>query len=113
MFGVKGWINKYVLGLVIERFAKPIAEFLNGKKTYTGIVSILVWALIYVVPQAYPDLAMLAAVGESLRSALENLGVHLDTELLVGGASLTVVGVLHKIKKYFSGEQDGQGDAGK
>lgn len=99
---LKDKFEKYVIGVLLSRVVAPLVAFMDGKKTLTGLVSLALWALIYAVPAVAPDLLILAQVGEMLKSALEGAGVKLDTELLVGGAGLTVVGVAHKVMKYFS-----------
>lgn len=98
------WIDKFFIGVVVKRIVEPIAKYMDGKKTLTGVVSLFIWALIYLIPTVYPQFLIVAQLGDALKSALEAAGVRLDTELLTGGITLTVVGVLHKIKKYLSKE---------
>lgn len=99
---LKQIIEKYVLKLVVNKATKKIAEFLNGKKTYTGLVTLFIWLLIYGAPALFPDAGAIVEAGKYLQTALLDADVHLDTELLAGGAALTLIGFVHKVKKLFA-----------
>lgn len=100
------WIDKAVVKIFATRYLKPIAEFLNGKKTYLGLTNLLLWFFIYVTPAVLPQYPMIAEVAMQVRLTLEALGVRLDTELLASGAGLTIVGLWHKVKKYFASKEE-------
>lgn len=101
---LKDWFEKLVLKSVIGKVTGKVALFLNGKKTYTGLVTLLLWVFIYVIPVILPQFGYVSELAKQVKDALEQAGVNLDSELLVSGASLTVTGLLHKIWKYFTKE---------
>lgn len=90
--------------LVLEQALKPFISFMDGKKTATGALSLLLWVLIYGVPAVRPDLAFVADFGKQAQDFLTSAGLHLDTELLVQGLGLTAVGLAHKAIKYFQAD---------
>jgi hypothetical protein len=89
---------------ILEQALKPAIDWMDGKKTATGAVSLLLWVLIYGVPAVRPDLGYVAIFGKQAQDFLTAAGLHLDTELLVQGLGLTLIGLAHKAQKYFAGE---------
>lgn len=72
----------------------------DGKKTVTGLISLALWVVIYAVPMLYPEWGT-AQLGQWVADFLRGQGILLDYDLLVGGGTLTVIGLLDKIRKYF------------
>ena len=101
---VKEKLEQYVLKGVVGRLVAKAHVYLDGKKTALGAVSLFLWVLIYAVPAIRPDWAYVGALGVSIKEALEGAGIKLDTELLTGGLTLTVTGLVHKLQKYWKGE---------
>lgn len=95
-------IKRYLTGLVLGKWIKPILSTLNGRKTVLGAVSLFLWVWIYAVPTLWPELAYLADWGKQIRDLLEGQGVMLDKELLSTGLGLTFIGLMHKMVKLFS-----------
>ena len=87
---------------ILEQALRPAIVWLDGKKTATGALSLLLWVVIYGLPAARPDLGYVAVFGQQAKDFLEGAGVHLDQELLASGLGLTLVGLLHKLKKYYA-----------
>jgi hypothetical protein len=101
---LKIMMMKDITSWVIGRTLKPVLMWMDGKKTVTGAISLLLWVVIYALPAARPDLGYISAFGQQARECLEAVGVHLDQELLASGLGLTLVGLLHKAKKYFAAD---------
>lgn len=89
--------------LVVEKLLGGVVDWLNGKKTAIGALTLLVWTWAYVVPVLYPGAAGIIPFVQTIVDALSHAGV-LDQELLAAGTGLTVVGLVHKAVKYFKKE---------
>ena len=73
----------YVFGL---SFLGPVGNWLNGKKTILGLLSLLVYGLIYIAPIVFPECGSICpSVGNGIVEAMGWLGVI-----------LTPVGVIHR-----------------
>lgn len=91
-------INKLldkVLGLTI---LGDVAEWLNEKKTYLGLVNLVLSAVIILVPIYFPELKALSAVALRIQELLTNIGVDIQT-VNVAAAGLTTWGLAHKAVK--------------
>lgn len=75
-------------------------KWLKGRKRLLGLISLALWAVIYAVPQVYPDLAYLAPIALKVQEFLVGLGLQLNQELLVGGAAVTVIGLVDWVVKH-------------
>ena len=75
-------------------------EWLKGKKRILGVVSLLLYAAIYVVPELWPELAYISPIAANIAKQLASLGIPLDTTLSGAGIGLTVLGFLDWIAKH-------------
>ena len=85
-------------------------EWLNGRKRILGLISLALWAIIYVVPAVCTTsvCSILATVGVQVHAFLVSLGIDLDSTLLDVGTGLTVIGLIdwivdHWFSKVLSG----------
>lgn len=91
-------INKIldkVLGLTI---LGDVAEWLNGRKTYLGLVNLALSAVIILVPVYFPELTALSSVALRIQELLTNLGVDIQTVNLAA-AGVVGWGLSHKAVK--------------
>jgi hypothetical protein len=77
---------------------------LNGRKTTIGAISFGLWIAIYAMPAFTPNYNWITVYATQLRDLLQACGVDLDRELFNIGAGFTVVGLVDKVRKLFSGE---------
>jgi len=75
-------------------------DALKGKKRLLGVVALILWVVIYLVPQVAPQYAWLANVGIQAQQVLYSLGINLDSTLLDGGAAITVIGLIDWLFKH-------------
>lgn len=95
------WISDQVEKLAINKIVVKIANYLNGKKTAIGAVNFLLWVAIYAMPAFGPQYNWLTKDATILRDMLMSNGLNLDNELFNAGVGFTVVGLAHKVLKYF------------
>lgn len=93
---------------VVPKGLNFLHKVTDGKKTVAGVISIALWAVIYAAPVFFPG-SGIGEGGQQVADFLKSIGLSLDYDLLVGGGTLTVVGLLHKIVKLFTrDENDGK-----
>ena len=73
-------------------------NWLNGKKTWLGVITFILTAVIIIVPVQFPELAYLAEIALRIREFLLNIGVDIQV-LNVCGAALACDGYAHKVVK--------------
>jgi len=98
---MRAWIMKLILG----KWLKPIWDFLNGNKTYLGIVQIVLGIAIWVVPEISSELGYIAEFAKQIANLMGTAGIDLGT-VLTSGAGFTLVGLVHKIIKLFTKTKD-------
>ena len=98
--GVKSFFQKKLISWLLP---SNLIEWLKGKKTITGALTLLLWFLIYGLPFVCTQslCGQVAEYSLQLQQLLESLGVELDVGLLKTGAGLTVVGLLDKVFKHW------------
>lgn len=69
-------------------------EALKGNKRLLGVLSLVLWVCIYAIPAVKPEWAFIAGYATQIQEFLASLGIALNNELLVAGATLTVVGAV-------------------
>lgn len=89
----KTWLKEKTIGLLIPT---NWVEWLKGKKTVLGAISLVLWALIYALPAIRPDLAEVAQLALKLQAYLTAAGLDVNT-FLGAGTGLTVIGLLDKL----------------
>lgn len=92
-------IKRYITGLLLGKWIKPIIASLDGKKTVLGAITLVLWVVIYAIPTLWPDLAYIADWGKQLQELLESQGLVFDKELLGTGLGLTLIGLIDKVRK--------------
>lgn len=95
------WLSKIKVLLNIKGLADGLIEKLKGKKTLLGLIALVLWFLIYGVPIYFPQYVWLADIALKIQAYLQSAGIILDDSLLTGGAGVTVIGLIDKIRRIF------------
>ena len=96
-------LSKIKLLVKVNDMVSAIVKFLEGKKTWLGMISLVLWAMIYAVPVIHPQWAFVADWARNIQHRLSSIGLPLDDGLLTGGMSLTLIGLLDKLRRLFTG----------
>lgn len=99
---IKDRIRNWLFG----KYLVQIQEYLKGKKTLIGAISLLLWVCIYAVPAFTPQYSFLTVAATQIRDALNSSGIVLDNSLFNTGVGFTVIGLLGKIMDLFKKEKD-------
>lgn len=100
------WISDKLNKFILERVVNRAANWLKGKKTVIGAISLLLWAVIYAAPIVFPQYAFIVPIAEQVRDALKAAGVDLDGSLFSAGVGFTVVGLIDKLRKLRNKNKD-------
>lgn len=93
------WIEDYIKKNLVKQVVAKLVKWLDGKKTATGALSLLLWVAIYAIPAFTPDYNWITQYATMIRDALNSSGVVLDNTLFNVGTTFTVVGLLDKLRK--------------
>jgi hypothetical protein len=77
-----------------------VIEGLKGKKRLIGIIALLLYVAIYVVPTLFPNLAYIVPIAQKIVDLFTQLGIPLDDTLINAGAGLTVIGLIDWVAKH-------------
>lgn len=94
-------IKKYVLNIFLARYLVQVKDYLKGKKTVTGAISLLLWVCIYAIPAFTPEYNWLTVLATQVRDTLQSSGIELDNTLFNTGLGFTVIGLIDKAISYF------------
>lgn len=72
-------------------------EYVNGKKTLLGLITLAFWVVLYALPALFPEYAFVAQYAQNILEFLVGSGVAIDQGLLTLGGGLTVIGLLDKL----------------
>jgi hypothetical protein len=97
------WIKNLKNKLIAKMIPSNLLEWLKGKKSLIGGISLALWFVAYGLPLfcANPICLTIGEYSIQLRQILESSGIPIDSALFDAGAGLTVYGLLDKISKYF------------
>ena len=97
---IKDKIRNWLFG----KYLVQVQEYLKGKKTLIGAISLLLWVCIYAIPAFTPQYSFLTVAATQIRDALTSSGIVLDNSLFNTGVGFTVVGLIGKIISFFKKE---------
>jgi hypothetical protein len=95
--------SKIKLLMKVNDMVSGIVKFLEGKKTWLGMISLVLWAMIYAIPVIHPQWAFVADWARNIQHLLASIGLPLDDGLLTGGMGLTIIGLLDKVRRLLGG----------
>lgn len=99
------WLERKIHSMVVTRVVAKLVEYMDGKKTAVGAVSLLLWVAIYALPAFTPEYNWITVYATQLRDLLIASGVELDNSLFNVGVSFTAIGLADKIRKLFKKEK--------
>ena len=100
------WIARKFESIVLKRVVFKVADFLDGKKTTIGALSLVLWVVIYAIPAFTPEYNFLTVYAVFIRDSLQANGIQLDNDLFNTGVGFTVVGLLDKVRKLYKEYKD-------
>ncbi len=100
------WIQRKLEGIALSRILKKLVDYLDGKKTVVGALSLLLWVAIYALPAFTPNYNWITVIATQIRDTLQASGVQLDNSLFNAGVGFTVLGLVDKVRKLITKEKD-------
>jgi hypothetical protein len=93
------WLKRKIVKWLLP---SGIIVRLRGRKRLIGGISLILWALIYALPEFCLAEACTQAtdISRQVQDLLLSYDLKLDEVLLKGGSGLTVVGLIDRVLKY-------------
>lgn len=92
------WLKNYAIKMFLGTKLSKIWAYLEGKKTITGSISLLLTIGIWIIPIAFPQWEIVGVIARQIAEFLQSNGVDMQ-EALSASSGLTVIGLLDKLRQ--------------